>query len=74
MILDKSLSEVDYLRNRFMERNMDFESEYLYQLKSFLMESEKLLEGKFFATDYIEEKAGTLVRIAINIKRERSQQ
>lgn len=44
--------------------------EYCYQLVSMLMESQKLLNGQFFAPDYIEEKCDILKRIAYAIKDE----
>lgn len=66
------------MRTHFQEQSMTdptfssanhYRSEYCYQLVSFLMETQKLLNGEFFAPDYIEEKTYTLSRLANEIRR-----
>lgn len=46
-------------------------AEYCYQLVSLLMESQKLINGEEYATDYIEEKTETLGMIVKSIQHDK---
>ena len=47
-------------RQSLQRSDKNLQAEYCYQLVSLLMESERLINGDFWALEYVEEKTDTL--------------
>jgi len=66
--LERELNELRRYRRQLEQLDTFYkESEMSYQMISLYMELDKLLTGKYYSKDYIQEKATTLVHCFRNI-------
>ena len=57
---DRIIEQIRAERESLLRQEKNLQAEYCYQLVSLLIESERLINGNFFALDYIDEKTSTL--------------